>query len=81
MNTELEISAEDFAQRTIIFPAVFAKAVNRFKQINVKQESVDLVNKAVAKKIEPSMSSMEDKVWAQWKNLTDESQLGEIIYE
>lgn len=75
MITKHKIDASHFEDRTIIFPAVFAKAVNRFKQININQDSIDLVNNAISKKVEPSLSDREDKIWAQWKNLVKNSYL------
>lgn len=68
-----QIDASSFEERTIVFPAVFAKAVNRFKQINFNQESIHEVNQAISKKIEPSLDDREEKIWAQWKNLLKES--------
>ena len=70
-----QIDASRFEERTIIFPAVFAKSVNRFKQIDFKQESLDEVNQAISKKIEPSLDDREEKIWAQWKNLQKESNI------
>ena len=76
MITQHKIDASNFEDRTIVFPAVFAKAVNRFKQININQDSVDLVNDAISKKVEPSLSNREDKIWAQWKTLLQGSYIG-----
>lgn len=76
MITQHKIDASNFEDRTIVFPAVFAKAVNRFKQINLNQESIDLVNQAISKKLEPSLKDSEEKVWAQWKNLVRTSNTG-----
>ena len=71
MTTTHTIDASNFEERTVIFPAIFAKAVNRFKQINIDQESLDEVNSTITKKVEPSLSDREDKIWAQWKDLTE----------
>jgi hypothetical protein len=76
MITQHKIDASNFEDRTIIFPAVFAKAVNRFKQINVNQESLDAVNDAISKKIEPSLKNTDEKIWAQWKNIVQSSRTG-----
>lgn len=78
MITQLKIDASNFEDRTIIFPAVFAKAVNRFKQINLNQDSLDAFNDAISKKIEPCLNDTEEKIWAQWKNLVRNSYTGEI---
>ena len=77
MITQHKINASSFEDRTIIFPAVFAKAVNRFKEINLDQKNFDLVNEAISKKIEPSINNREENLWAQWKNLVKSSQKGE----
>jgi hypothetical protein len=76
MTTQHTINASDFQDRTIVFPAVFAKAVNRFKQININQDSIDLVNTAISKKIEPSLKNADEKIWAQWKSLIINSHTG-----
>ena len=63
------IDASDFENRTVMFPAVFAKAINRFKQIDLDQRMIKELNEAIRKKVEPSLIDREDKIWAQWQNL------------
>ena len=75
MVTEHQINASCFEDKTIVFPAVFAKAVNRFKQITINQDSFDLVNEAITKKIEPSLKDSEEKIWARWQSLVQGSYL------
>ncbi len=63
------INTRSFEEKTVVFPAVFAKAVNRFKQVSINKESIELVSENIRKKIEPSLKDREEQIWAQWGNL------------
>lgn len=67
-----QINTSSFEERTIVFPAVFAKAINRLNQSELEQKSL---NQAISKKIEPSLNDREEKIWAQWKNLLKDSDI------
>ena len=56
-------------EKTIIFPAVFAKAVTRFNQIEFNEESQEIIKMELSKKIEPSMVDFEDNLWTKWAEL------------